>query len=383
MSSSGTPTPHGTAQVGPLGQGRPDEQAAVGAAVDGESIAAGETLGDEPVGGGVEVVEDVLLVGPIAGVVPRLAVLDAAAQAGDGEQAARRAPRRDLRRQRRRLGDGEAAVAVEDRRRGRRRRDVGPVDEEQPDRRCRRATGTRVWRDAQGAGERRRSSATSPPRLGRRIWRHPPGGGRAGEGVEHDERVRPAYGRSPARRRPRRRRGRRPPAASVPSASRRPDRVDGAARLVTMYRPSPPTPNDAEHVVALGHERVPRRRSGGEGVGSRATRTTRPVGASSVGDTDERRPVGVEASVRSATSTPAIAVTQASVDPVEHVDVDPAPPDRSRRRAASDRRATGRPAGHACGSGCSAHTTGSSAHGVPRRWWCTVRWYSSPSGYRV
>ena len=45
--------------------------------------------GDEVVGGGVEVVEHVLLVLAPTGLVPVLAVLVAAAQAGDGVQAAR------------------------------------------------------------------------------------------------------------------------------------------------------------------------------------------------------------------------------------------------------------------------------------------------------
>ena len=87
----------------------------------------------EPVGGRVEVVEHVLLVRPAAGVVPRLAVLDPAPQAGDRIQPAPFAPRGDRRRPHRRLGDREPAVAVEDRRRVGAGLDVGAMDEEHPD----------------------------------------------------------------------------------------------------------------------------------------------------------------------------------------------------------------------------------------------------------
>jgi hypothetical protein len=66
------------------------------------------------VGGGVEVVEHVLLVLAAAGLVPGLALLVAAAEPGDREQPARLRPRRDGRRPRRRLRDREAAVARQD-----------------------------------------------------------------------------------------------------------------------------------------------------------------------------------------------------------------------------------------------------------------------------
>ena len=88
--------------------------------MDGQALPPGVAAFDEPVGGGVEVVEDVLLVGAAPGMVPRLALLQPAAQPGDGVRAAGRAPRGDLRRPHRRLGDGEPAIAVED------RRHVGP-----------------------------------------------------------------------------------------------------------------------------------------------------------------------------------------------------------------------------------------------------------------
>ena len=79
--------PHRPAQVGALGERGADEQATVGAAMDGEALAARQALGDEVVGGRLEVVEHVLLVGTVAGEVPLLTVLPTAAQAGDGAQS--------------------------------------------------------------------------------------------------------------------------------------------------------------------------------------------------------------------------------------------------------------------------------------------------------
>ena len=56
-----------------------------------------QPVGDQPLGGGVEVVEDVLLVAAHAGAVPLLALLAAAAQVGDGVDAAGLDPRQDRR----------------------------------------------------------------------------------------------------------------------------------------------------------------------------------------------------------------------------------------------------------------------------------------------
>jgi hypothetical protein len=89
-------TPHGAAQVGALRHRHTDEQPAVGAAEHGEAVTRGEVAGDEPVGGGVEVVEDVLLALAAPGVVPLVALLEAAAQPGDRVHPAGCAPRRDL-----------------------------------------------------------------------------------------------------------------------------------------------------------------------------------------------------------------------------------------------------------------------------------------------
>ncbi len=79
----------GAEEVGPLGHRRADEQAAVGAAADGQlARACVQPSADEPLGRGVEVVEDVLLVAEHAVAVPLLALLAAAAQVGDRVDAA-------------------------------------------------------------------------------------------------------------------------------------------------------------------------------------------------------------------------------------------------------------------------------------------------------
>ncbi len=65
--------------------------------------------------------------------MPRVAVLVPATEPGDGVQPTSFAPRRDGLAPHRCLGDREAAVAVEDRRGRRRRNQIGPMDEEQPD----------------------------------------------------------------------------------------------------------------------------------------------------------------------------------------------------------------------------------------------------------
>src|SRR5208282_4239157 len=60
-----------------------DEQSTVRSSLDGELVPGREFLGDQPLGRGDEVVEDVLLVGTGPGLVPLLAVLAAAAEVGD------------------------------------------------------------------------------------------------------------------------------------------------------------------------------------------------------------------------------------------------------------------------------------------------------------
>ena len=108
----------GREQVGPLRQGRADQQAAVGAAPAGQLVRGGPALRDEVVADGVEVVEHVLLVRAHARAVPLLALLAAAAQVGDDVHAARLDPRERRRGERGVERDLEPAVAVEDRRRG-------------------------------------------------------------------------------------------------------------------------------------------------------------------------------------------------------------------------------------------------------------------------
>ncbi len=105
---------HRGVQLGALGQGRADQQAAVGAAGDGQLRGRGHAGGDEVLGRRVQVVEDVLLVGEHPGPVPLLALLAAAAQLGDGVRAARLDPAQDGRGVTGGHRDAEAAVAVQD-----------------------------------------------------------------------------------------------------------------------------------------------------------------------------------------------------------------------------------------------------------------------------
>ena len=131
----------GPTEVGALGDGGAHEQATVGAAPDGESVARGEALVDEPVGAGDEVVEAVLLVLAHAGPVPGLALLGAAADPGDGVDAAGGAHLGDGGGVGRAHRDGEAAVAGEDGGGVRAGHGVGGPHEEH---RHRRAVGRRV-----------------------------------------------------------------------------------------------------------------------------------------------------------------------------------------------------------------------------------------------
>ena len=109
----GEPAEDGAIEFGPLGERRADQQAAVAGAADAERGRAGVTLGDQPLRGGDEVVEDALLVGEHPGPVPRLAELAAAAQDGQRIDAAGLDPRRRERAERRPLAGVEAAVTEE------------------------------------------------------------------------------------------------------------------------------------------------------------------------------------------------------------------------------------------------------------------------------
>src|SRR6185295_16990948 len=103
----------GGEEVRPLDDHGADEQAAVRGALDRQPLRPRVALPDEPLGGGDEVVEDVLLALQHAGAVPVLAVLAAAAQVRQGIDAARFEPGEKEGAEERRHGDPEAAVAVE------------------------------------------------------------------------------------------------------------------------------------------------------------------------------------------------------------------------------------------------------------------------------
>src|SRR5207253_3271751 len=102
----------GGVKAGPLSQCRADQQAAVGPAGDGQLLRGGPAVPDQRLGGGVEVVEYVLLAVEHTGPEPVLALLVAAAQSGDRVDAARRHPGQDVRRVRGGEADVEAAVPV-------------------------------------------------------------------------------------------------------------------------------------------------------------------------------------------------------------------------------------------------------------------------------
>ena len=70
----------GAVQFRPLRHRRPHQQAAITTALDRQLVTPGVALLDEVLGGGDEVVEDVLLLQLGAGLVPFLTVLAAAAQ---------------------------------------------------------------------------------------------------------------------------------------------------------------------------------------------------------------------------------------------------------------------------------------------------------------
>src|SRR5262249_44280850 len=120
MSNSGTWQTTALNKSGRCGSGapttRPPLLAPWGAALDRELVLRRVLLIDEPLHGGEEVVEDVLLLGEHAGLVPALAVLAAAAQVGDGEHAAALQEQEAARVERWRQCDVEAAVAGQQRR---------------------------------------------------------------------------------------------------------------------------------------------------------------------------------------------------------------------------------------------------------------------------
>ena len=106
---------HGPEQLRALRQNSAHEQAAVAAAHDGQLVRVGVLLVDQVLGAGNEVVEDVLLLGEVAGPVPILAELAAAAEVGDGVDAALLQPDLANHIEARHLAAAVAAVAVENR----------------------------------------------------------------------------------------------------------------------------------------------------------------------------------------------------------------------------------------------------------------------------
>lgn len=75
----------GAVKLGSLVDACTDEEAAVGAAIDGDLALGGDLLRDEVLGRALEVVKHVLLALFRAGLVPALAILGTAADVGDGE----------------------------------------------------------------------------------------------------------------------------------------------------------------------------------------------------------------------------------------------------------------------------------------------------------
>src|SRR6185437_12075809 len=78
----------GAVKVRALGHGRTHKQAPVASAFDGQPRRIGVMVLDEPFSGGKEIVEDVLLLLPHAGVVPLLAKLPATAKVGQRKYTA-------------------------------------------------------------------------------------------------------------------------------------------------------------------------------------------------------------------------------------------------------------------------------------------------------
>ena len=134
------------------------------------------------------------------------------------------APGGDLRRPHRRLGDGEAAVAVEDRRHVGPRRDVGAVDQEQPDAR---AVERRVA-DVADRERRHRAAGNGRRPAGRPVRRARRATAMSGRRTSRRRRT---PGRSRGRRRGRSRRS--------PGRGRRPCRASGRPRRSDALRRRP------------------------------------------------------------------------------------------------------------------------------------------------
>src|SRR5207245_6353621 len=75
-------------QVGSLRDRRAAQQAGIGAAADGDPVGARPALGEEPFGGGDEVIERVLAFIALSGSVPPLTKFGATPQRRNGEEEA-------------------------------------------------------------------------------------------------------------------------------------------------------------------------------------------------------------------------------------------------------------------------------------------------------
>ncbi len=104
------------ARSGRCGQKRAHQQAAVAAAHHRQFVRAGVLAFDHVFGAGDEIVEDILFVGEVAGPVPGFAKFAAAAQIGDGINAASIEPEAARGTERRGQVDAVAAVTREQRR---------------------------------------------------------------------------------------------------------------------------------------------------------------------------------------------------------------------------------------------------------------------------
>ena len=110
--SDGGLTDDGAEEVGSLKHAGGDEQAAVASTSYGELAGTGVFVLTKELGGGDEVVKNVLFLVEHTGLVPFFAVFASAAQIGDGIYAALLEPNKDRDRKRGLKRDVEAAVAV-------------------------------------------------------------------------------------------------------------------------------------------------------------------------------------------------------------------------------------------------------------------------------
>ena len=284
MSSSGTAQCTARHRSGRWVMRRAHEQPAVGAAADGQPVPrACAAVVTRWSAAAWKSSNTFCLCSPPPRLVPRLALLVAAAEAGDREQAAGFGPRRDRRRPGRRLGDGEPAVAGEDARRVDVGRLVGAVDQEQADLG---AVGGRVALLRHGelrsrAPTRRRSRS---PWASRAVAALPAEeAGRAGEALELQEGQRRSVP-VPSRPTTEHSSGSATSPIPAPSGAWRVMRAGGASRCVTTSRP-PATGSACWMTPSPSGTRVVHS-SGRHDAASSGMATTRPRARVERGDGD-------------------------------------------------------------------------------------------------